>query len=1199
MRSRKSPDSGAGMTSPPTHQNRLPRISIPDSAQHKSALVLKEHGIRFSLRGLREKQHVSWPFQGSASAEGELSWEITTGGRPRPGNGCLRYPITYPVTAGALSGYGFHIAAPFASNQARHAPAAGDPVNQSIIERAADVAARILARHLVPHAGPDALSVIHPSSGSNEHTAELVVAVGRLGGLPIAVGNRNKRPSAGLRGGASRPGTTWRTSRGPLVFPHVARGAPPRWLSMLVPDGLHRLHPDVPRFVIDTFAAGGEPGICRPFRPADAIDRMCGTSQQFPWRSDKQREEVFSDPDRVADYLKLLSAESATVRTRADDIKKRALLPISGGGTGLWSTVEWAISHPPEVPGASAHIKIIHPKLRSTRLLQRGLLKLSRFNLDRRLVNLVWDKVLYSVRERYLRWLVANARRLKPATLASIARHPVFEASDGSYHPLGALCLIREPNLRRALASHIKMPSATTQSLIASRRAVLKLRSKPSVEECRAWYAEAFSQIAPVEGQVLDRQAIRNLDQLEQVVQLLLQLNDPELLSDIKDWDHRTASKTGHLRPVYCLHLPTDAVAACQLSPEDLLGRRPIDIWETLGAREHPSDEAILRVIADGAPEVVFYRRLATYLKEGGNPGALTELPCIRTPAGMKAASSVAIAGKTSFWGRWKTTIKVGVPERARHLELIGVLRTGLREHDSRAFFEWLARQDPSVQFSHRDEIRRHWYEPAHGPIRWWEAYQDVLCLPIIAGGKLLLISHAQATARPVYLPDFPDIAKKFARIDTRHGVVDESIHRVFPDLRDKGIRSLRDTLISRGRTTVQGPRGLAENRHQETVRVVQIGANRRTLARELDRVGLGRKSLLPECMKVLEQLTEARCAEKIVASYKIGGTTYETEVAAALGEDHVLWMADAASDMAPFEAIAHRLVRAGDEAAPYKFFLAVQHLRAGIGPLLPLTVPEPESEADRAQETGAEDGSPTTAPPSSNGSGGTASGHATPMFKEPAVPNPTPFPHATPADFAATGKRPSINRSAPTRTPATGSTSERRNTVLEEIEKTQLKRDNYGFHCQACLGSHQPKDLTPKFTYLWDDEYRSRRLEAHHVAHLQNYGGLGAGNLIILCEYHHDFLGDRLDRQEIVQKLKTAKKSARTFGERRTRIAGRTIDIELDVPPYKLALFFTETHAAAWMERAQDFQLHDGDVAEEESLPAAQPSHVLDVTSL
>src|SRR5947207_12678136 len=46
MRSRKSPDSGAGMTSPPTHQNRPPRISIPDSAQHKSALVYVHIGLR-------------------------------------------------------------------------------------------------------------------------------------------------------------------------------------------------------------------------------------------------------------------------------------------------------------------------------------------------------------------------------------------------------------------------------------------------------------------------------------------------------------------------------------------------------------------------------------------------------------------------------------------------------------------------------------------------------------------------------------------------------------------------------------------------------------------------------------------------------------------------------------------------------------------------------------------------------------------------------------------------------------------------------------------------------------------------------------------------------------------------------------------------------------------------------------------------
>jgi hypothetical protein len=51
MRSRRSPDSGAGMTSPPTHQNRLPRISIPDSAQHKSALVKNRCDQRRWLAG--------------------------------------------------------------------------------------------------------------------------------------------------------------------------------------------------------------------------------------------------------------------------------------------------------------------------------------------------------------------------------------------------------------------------------------------------------------------------------------------------------------------------------------------------------------------------------------------------------------------------------------------------------------------------------------------------------------------------------------------------------------------------------------------------------------------------------------------------------------------------------------------------------------------------------------------------------------------------------------------------------------------------------------------------------------------------------------------------------------------------------------------------------------------------------------------
>ena len=33
-------------------------------------------------------------------------------------------------------------------------------------------------------------------------------------------------------------------------------------------------------------------------------------------------------------------------------------------------------------------------------------------------------------------------------------------------------------------------------------------------------------------------------------------------------------------------------------------------------------------------------------------------------------------------------------------------------------------------------------------------------------------------------------------------------------------------------------------------------------------------------------------------------------------------------------------------------------------------------------------------------------------------------------------------------------------------MEKTQLKRDNYAYHCQACLGLHQPELGLPQLVW-------------------------------------------------------------------------------------------------------------------------------------
>jgi hypothetical protein len=139
-------------------------------------VIAKERAIRFSLKGLRVNSKVSWFFKGARSAEAEISWEIGARGRPRPADGKLRYPIGYLAVAGAATGHGLHISAPFVSDQARHAPAAGDPTNACICDCANAIVARIIARHLVPTIGPSSLELIRLPAGRNAKAVALLEA---------------------------------------------------------------------------------------------------------------------------------------------------------------------------------------------------------------------------------------------------------------------------------------------------------------------------------------------------------------------------------------------------------------------------------------------------------------------------------------------------------------------------------------------------------------------------------------------------------------------------------------------------------------------------------------------------------------------------------------------------------------------------------------------------------------------------------------------------------------------------------------------------------------------------------------------------------------------------------------------------------------------------------------------------------------
>ena len=119
----------------------------------------------------------------------------------------------------------------------------------------------------------------------------------------------------------------------------------------------------------------------------------------------------------------------------------------------------------------------------------------------------------------------------------------------------------------------------------------------------------------------------------------------------------------------------------------------------------------------------------------------------------------------------------------------------------------------------------------------------------------------------------------------------------------------------------------------------------------------------------------------------------------------------------------------------------------------------------------------------------------------------------------------------------------------LERQHKEILKREQYASHCQICLCARPPLELAPVGSYVEWEEVRRRIMEAHHVDLKSAGGAEHAGNLILLCRFHHNNYGRRLSRASLVAELrkKTRKKVVRYEGEdgEVTEVKGRTIRVE------------------------------------------------------
>ena len=98
--------------------------------------------------------------------------------------------------------------------------------------------------------------------------------------------------------------------------------------------------------------------------------------------------------------------------------------------------------------------------------------------------------------------------------------------------------------------------------------------------------------------------------------------------------------------------------------------------------------------------------------------------------------------------------------------------------------------------------------------------------------------------------------------------------------------------------------------------------------------------------------------------------------------------------------------------------------------------------------------------------------------------------------------------------------------------------------------------------------------MHAHHCDQVRAGGARHAGNLLLLCSFHHFAFGDAVSRVEVIQSLHQATEMTLTFsgdnGVLRD-VDGNIATIHPPQRPAPFSLFFTKQHKDYWLTKASE----------------------------
>ena len=1063
----------------------------------------------------------------------EIAWATDRHGRPTAVKGTRRYPIGYSGTAdSALSRLGVHFSGPYRSDGERHGVAGQDPLNAHIDDACREGLVDIMACYLLPRHGARVMELyVSQGQPSDDSTLDMLRRSIEKKAIPLQPRSRSSRPRRRPAASNKKPALRNRAFLGPRRNPSgemMSILVPTftwenEWLSPLLselcPESEDQIDKSVPPTLVKylTKTPFVEPLIT--FDEKDVIDRLQYKKEDcaFPWKDETEWKISISNAATARKYLDVayLAVQKGKLESE-EQVIENVHLPDSDSELRLLKDLYGGSKLPSGLQNKQVG-PILNHALGDHRLLRRQAWKPKPFTIDNYLDHADLENATVDQRNLFWRWLRENWKQLKPQTLRRLARLPVWPNISGFPRRLDGLCEPADKRIASVMGNALDRPSGEIQRsrIVKSMgRGALTLWRVPRVEEVDEFLTVRLATFP--RDRALSREEKKGFHDLEADIGVLAAV--PRLKDALQDLSEEYAvalNGEGFLKNPAELVRRQGTVADLHLPARHVIDRSESILDRVMGwaASPEPSSAQIEDALREDSGRIdAHVQRLQEYVKqsknEGISPDGILDLPCISVEGMLYSPNQLAFRGRRDFWGSWKTRVPLsGISAEVQRIyKEVGVVAGEPDLSSSRHFFEWLRLQPAETIAIHADQVLRH-IQHRSGPPSWESTYPAVPFIPVEGSdGQIRLVTKSEATKRRtrIVIPDFEPLQDRIRASEGNRpaelAIVESRGVRepITAELQGLGLQSLKE--LAREPVSVIGEGNSGEPSGLyilQALDALKSGAKGQELPKRLDRLDLNKSQnkLRSNWRERLSGVKSVKTADTVTAKYRLSRREFPVETPGRLDrESETLWLRSG-PDMEEsfFDVIADLIFEQPQQylgtvlQRAYKMELRERNPRLMPEEDRPQDEPnmdEPEHSGDLTSTTGTH---PIPIPDSSKN-----------------FPSPSPIPSSS------VGSR---------NLGITAKTNSNRTQPADELAQVaNLKEKQYAWHCQACLSVAEPKTLAPTSSYAYLHQNRRQIMEAHHCDQVVAGGARHAGNLLLLCNFHHHFLGDAVSREEVVR---------------------------------------------------------------------------------